>query len=629
MTAQTSSPSKLQRIFWLALSLMFAVIYSSLALQQAFSADYVVQDDARQHVFWMQRFLDSQLFPNDRIADYFQSVVPVGYRTLYQLMAAVGIEPLVLSKVLPFVLSLITTGYCFGVTLQILPVPVAGFISSLLLNQTLWMRDDLVSATPRAFVYPLLLVFWYYLLRRSLLPSLGAIALQGLFYPQSVFISSGLLIIQLGKWERGWFRFSKERREYYFSAAGLAVALLVMLPYALTTSEFEPIVTATQARGMREFWAGGRASFFNDNFWEFWLNGDRSGILPRRQSLPILLYGAFLLPLLLQFSIRFPLSRQVKGGVMLLPQIILVSLSLFFAANALLFKLHLPSRYTEHTLRLVLPLATGMALTILLDGIFHWGEHAKRIPKLSSNFNRDVQPFPSRYDTFPPLIRGVRGVKMYFIELQTPVLPVGLAALVGIILIFYPSFVKEFPKTAYEVGQVPELYEFFASQPKDSLIASLSREADNLPTFSHRSILVSWEYAIPYHLGYYKPFRQRAIALIRAQYSPELGEIRAFIENYGIDFWLLERSAFTSEYVANSKWIQQFQPIATEAEVRLNQGTTLALPGLMEECSVFEAKGLVVLEAKCIVAGELGVGSKISGVHYKSRWVKDLASFPA
>ncbi|MGJ3254530.1 MAG: hypothetical protein ACFE0J_25860, partial [Elainellaceae cyanobacterium] len=65
-------------VFWFCLSLTFAAIYSLLALQQAFSADYVVQDDARQHVFWMQRFLNPDLFPDDLIADYFQSVAPAG-----------------------------------------------------------------------------------------------------------------------------------------------------------------------------------------------------------------------------------------------------------------------------------------------------------------------------------------------------------------------------------------------------------------------------------------------------------------------------------------------------------------------------------------------------------------------
>jgi hypothetical protein len=54
-------------------------LYGVLGLQKAFKAEYVVQDDAREYVFWMQRFVDAELLPHDLIADYFQSITPFGY----------------------------------------------------------------------------------------------------------------------------------------------------------------------------------------------------------------------------------------------------------------------------------------------------------------------------------------------------------------------------------------------------------------------------------------------------------------------------------------------------------------------------------------------------------------------
>jgi len=45
-------------------------------------------------------------------------------------------------------------------------------------------------------------------------------------------------------------------------------------------------------------------------------------------------------------SVAISLVRQVTSGITLLPQIALASLVIFFAAHALLFKLHVPSRYT-------------------------------------------------------------------------------------------------------------------------------------------------------------------------------------------------------------------------------------------------------------------------------------------
>ena len=145
----------------------------------------------------MRRFLDPELFPDDLIADYFQSVAPWGYKTFYWLFSQIGIDPIFLNKLLPLGLSLATAAYCFGLCIEILPIPFAGFISSVLLNQNLWFQDDIVSGTPRAFLYPLFLAVLYYLLRKSLLPFLVAIALLGLFYPQYVILTALILIIRL------------------------------------------------------------------------------------------------------------------------------------------------------------------------------------------------------------------------------------------------------------------------------------------------------------------------------------------------------------------------------------------------------------------------------------------------
>ena len=86
---------------WFFLSLLIAVYMAWAPLQKALSNEYVIQDDARQHVFWMQRFIDSELFPHNLLADYFQSVAPPGYTWLYQGFAGLGVETILLHKLLP------------------------------------------------------------------------------------------------------------------------------------------------------------------------------------------------------------------------------------------------------------------------------------------------------------------------------------------------------------------------------------------------------------------------------------------------------------------------------------------------------------------------------------------------
>jgi hypothetical protein len=476
-------------------------------------------------------------------------------------MADVGIAPVLLSKFLPILLGLITTGYCFAVCMQMLPVPMAGFIATLLLNQTLWMHDDIVSATPRAFFYPLFLAFLYYLLRRSLLPCLVAIALQALFYPLVPFISSGILLLRLLDWQSGKLRFSQERRDYLFGATGVAVALLALVPYMLASSKFGPSITAAQAIKMPEYWSGGRVGYYFLNPWEFWLDGRDSGIFALLS--PPQLFIGLLLPILLRYPSRFPLANQVKSTVKILLQIVVASVFMFFAAHALAFKLHFPSRYTFHTFQMVLSLAGGMALTLMLDAVFHWSEQQTK-----------------------PRLWGRR-----FLAIFT-------ASVVGAGLILYPSSLKVFPKTLYVRGEVPALYQFLQQQPKDSMVASLTGETDNLPTFAKRSILVGKEYALPFHTRYYAQFRQRAIDLINAQYSPDLNQVKDFIHKYGVNFWLLDRAAFKPEYIADN-WIKQYQP-ATVAMAKLKQGTTPALISVMKRCAVLETESLVLVQTRCI-----------------------------
>ncbi|HIK28820.1 MAG: hypothetical protein N3E45_12525 [Oscillatoriaceae bacterium SKW80] len=566
LTATTTKTSSSPTIFWFSLSLTFAAIYGLMGLQQAFSAEYVVQDDARQHTFWMQRFVDGDLFPGDLIANYFQTVAPTGYTFLYQLMAALGINPLLLSKLLPPVLGLIVTGYSFGISMLLLPVPLAGFLSTLLLNHYLWMRDDLISGTPVAFVYPLFTAFLYYFLQRYLLGSCVAIALLGLFYPQCVFICAGILILQLVQWKNGCLRFSPERRDYQFCAFCLGTALAVILLYALKSHGYGPVITAAEAKTWPEFWSKGKSKFFFDDPWHFWITAQRSGILPRFGTI-VPLVASFLLPLLLFYPAPFPLLKKLSKNIAILVQITLASLAMFFISHALLFKLHLPSRYTEHSLRVVTALGAGIAITAIIDAVLNWA---------------DDKQFKSNWRHLLALV-------------TTCVLLVALG--------LYPNFIKGFPKTNYIVGEVPLIYKFFSQQPKDILIASLAKEANNLPIFSKRSILVGSEgYPVPYHKGYYAKIRARAVALIEAHYSADMEELRRFINKYKIDFWLVEKGAFTSAYLQRERWIMQYQAAAKKAISLLEEGTVPALARLMNQCSVLEVKDLIVLPSQCILA---------------------------
>lgn len=620
-----------QMVFWFSLSLTFATMYAIPGLKRAFSSEYVIQDDARQHVFWTLRFLDPELFANDLIADYYQLAAPLGYTTFYRIFAQVGIDPIVVSKLLPIVLGLITTGYCFCLCLEMFPVPSAGFISTMLLNQILWGNAALVNATPRAFFYAFILAFLYYLLRRSLWLCLIAIALQGLFYPPSLLITAGILVLQLICWDRRLPFLSRDRMTLLLCGLGLGLIFIILLPYLLDTSEFGPTISLAEARQLPEFAEYGRNNFFTDNLWVFWFQSHRSAFITWPLEPPAI-YGALLLPILPIAWHKFSLVRHIRPNITLLIQILVVSVGLFTLAHLWLFKLYLPTRYMM-TLKIVLSLSAGIGWVILLDGVLWAIQHKDKITQkdvglffslyvlLLTYYYMESQLYPGGKKLF--LLLLLFGITMtvlclnidfivnraqakdkYYFRREMLALA-GSIVLIGAIAL-YPSISRSIPQNHYNFGRFPQLYEFLANQPKDSLIASLSKQADYLPTFAKRSVLVAREYALAYQVGYYSKIRERASDLINAQYSLDPEQVNTFIQKYGVDFWLLDRDAFTPMYIANSKstqsnWIRQFQPAATEALERLEQGKMPILARVMDRCGVVQTEKLVLVNTECIL----------------------------
>ncbi|MGK7921322.1 MAG: hypothetical protein AB4080_15075, partial [Trichodesmium sp.] len=414
-----------------------------------------------------------------------------------------------------------------------------------------------------AFFYPLFLAFLYYFLRHSSLGIAITISLLGLFYPQGVLLCSALLVLD--------FLYFRNQQKFTILTIGLTTAFFVLLPYALNTSKYSPIITLTQAKKLPEFYPGGRASFFSDNSFDFWLTGDRSGIIPpewlSQSFLPPQVWAGLLLIIFLSLN-YFPLAKKITNKIILLPELALASTGIFLTAHLLLFRLHHPSRYSQHSLRIIMALAGGIAFTLIIDFVrqkFHL-------------FNHFSQTKP---------VGKIKNISIY---------------IVLIFLLLYPALTNNFPVTNYVVGKAPELYEFLAKQPSDIRVASLALEANNIPTFAKRSILVGSEYALPYHQGYYSHIKERANDLIQAQYSPNLEEVKKFIEKYEIDFWLLDSQALTLEYVRKNHRLQQLNNnAAAVVRAQMENGIVPSLLNVQQSCRVIEMKDLVLLEAKCIL----------------------------
>jgi hypothetical protein len=524
--------------------MLFSLSGFGLSLQE-----YTIQDDARQHVFWLQRLGDRELFREDLIADYFSSVAPAGYKFVYWLGNLLGLKPLVFNKILPLLLGVGTSIYLFLVTIEIFPVPLAGFFASLLLNQNLWLLDDLVSGTPRSFLYILFLGFIYYLLRQQLLPCLLFIVLQGLFYPQVVLISTGVLALNLVTQKQG----------KYFYLAGLLGAMMTVGIYKLQTAEFSQVITLAQARQLPEFYPPGRSAFFSDRPWYFWLVGKQSGFFPFEWQYFLMCSFGLLLPFIAKLPNILPLVNKITPKSQIIWQIIITSSLWYGLAHLMLFRLHLPSRYSQHTSRMAIALLSGITLAILLH-------------------------------------RLIQQVAAHSPIRQLIITAIAIAALL------YPTYaVQAYPqRLGYVTAKNPELYQFLRQQPKDIVIASLSELADFIPSFAQRRVLTAREYSIPYHWDYYKQIRQRTQDLIQAQYSLNPLDLKQLIQQYRVDLWLIDRNAFTSEYLQQNDWLNQFQPEIQQAIANLKHHQPLAIAQKIDQCSIFQTPEINLLASKCL-----------------------------
>jgi hypothetical protein len=441
-------------------------------------------------------------------------------------------------------MGLLSAGYFFGAALRLLRSAPAAALATVFLCQCLWLSSDLCSATPRALFYPLFCAFLYYQVSSRRLAVLITIFLQGLFFPPGALVSLGVVILDL--------LFARDRTAYLFCLIACVSVAAAVLFYLRTSGKFGPMIGYATARQMPEFAPGGRVPFFYLDFWNYWMHG--AGGL-HIQSRPTFLFAAFLWPLLSWFPRNFPLLQRFCDAEKPLLQITASALILFALSHLFLFHLYLPSRYTQHAARIVFAIGAAAVIMALGESFLHWAR-ARSLP---------IAP--------------------------------ALVTMFLLWLVCYPLFLSRFPRASYVEGHAANLYQFFAQQPPTIRIASIADEANNIPSFSRRSIIFGVETAVPFHPQYYEPLRDRGRAIARAQYSADLSVVQRCIRDQQIDFWLLDRGAFTPEHLRANRALRQLQENLTLSE---NAPPFLQHPP--PRCIAFSNQYFIVVDARAILA---------------------------
>lgn len=373
-----------------------------------------------------------------------------------------------------------------------------------------------------------------------------------------------MLTLGLVRWNAGRFRVSTQRKDYVFWGMGIGVALLVLLPFALSISAFGSPVSVDQMHAMPEYGLQGRSQYFGVPVLDFWLKG-RSGLrIPLFPSVSLVGLG---LPWIWHWGRHrnLPLQKNVQ----VLAHVLLASLFWYGLAHLVLLRLYFPSRYTYHSFRIILPLSAAIVLLLLLDKAWR-----------TLQAKREQVSFSQR-DWLVMLLAG------------------GVAVIVTFVPLF-PPLILAFQN--WKTAEAPALHQFLAAQSKSDLLASLAEDAESVPAFALRSTLVGGEFAIAHHPRYYQQIQQRAIDLIQLQYSPDPQVVQQVIQRYGIDWIWIEADAFQPNYLKQKDWLihSSFQAVTLDAIHTLEQGQRPAIVQSMERCAAMQVQNNVLLNANCV-----------------------------
>jgi hypothetical protein len=555
------------RLAWLAAALLFVVIWMARSLWPALDSN-VVQDDARQHVFWMQRLEDPSLLRDDLYADYFASQAPGGYVLLYRALLLVT-DPLAASKLLPPVLGLVAALFTFLLVERLYPSRPAAFLTTVLGSWYVWQYDDLASGSPRGFLLPLTAALLYGLVAgwRWWVVA-GVVAIEALVYPSAAALGVmlvGARLVTLDHWPP---RLTTDWRAWRAVAASGLVCVLLLAPTVFGGSPFGPTVDAATARTMPEFGPSGRNAFFVPDPYELWIVSYRSGfdlrvtdvLVPGLPILYWLLALAGLLPLAAVIRRWRPGGPSLRPAAVLIAQVVAASLVLFLLAHLLLFRLYLPARFVAWTVPLALAIAAGVGIVAVLESA--------------------TMAWPRE---------GSRSSRRTVVGAAVMILAIGLAA--------YPA---RFDGN-FVLDRTPAITGYLRALPPDALVVGVPIETDSVPAFSGRPVLVNREYALAYHLGFYRQVERRAREVIEAYYSETPGPLVDLVNRYGVTVFLVNRAAFDPATAADA-WAGNFAPHTADVMERMERGRPSALEDMARRCGVLTEGDVTVVPAACIVA---------------------------
>lgn len=486
-----------------------SLVVFAIAHRHAFLSPFIINDDVRQQLFWMARWLDPALYPPDLLSAYAAAYVPNGVKAVYYLAATLaGIGPLLCSK--------LATGLLF-VTLAVAMRGIGatlgdrrlGFVCAAMVWLLPFFLKNISGGLSRAFAAPLLALFVLGWLRRKAWAMAVVLLLAAATIPYMAVVCAGCVCLdavlaRLARRPGPAF----PARAWHLGVIALAAGLVLSFNRAITAAGFGPLAWGRDLVGRPEFTAAGRLDlfplpnpFFDLVYWPFesiglFLDvGLGTGIASLVVLLPILVRGARRAPWAALAPKLRPLAMLLAG-----------SLLLYLAARIVALALFVPDRYVTYTIHLLY--ALGLAVCL---------RHA-----------------------CSPLIESRTGAALLL------VLAAGLGAW------------RLGDDGLYDYRAEAPLYAAVRALPKEARLAGNPEVMDNVLTFGRRNVLASFELAHPWSLGYWRRFAPRLADTVAAYYAKDARAVLDVARRRGITHFVVRESDFTPAALAKGPFFAPY-----------------------------------------------------------------------
>ncbi len=476
---------KSEKIFCWDTILLSLVILASLGVviyvnYPAFVNDYIWTDDDRANTFWFHKLIDKELLRDDLLTEYTIFYESLGTKYFYTLASYV-INPFLLVKIIPLIfLPLVSIVlYKMGRTVS---GPFCGFLAAaFFIGYPTHLSHEFNCGYSRAFSYPGLLLFLYFLLARKTGHLIWLVPLVSLFYPMAFMICAVTwffwIVIQM-RWAP--INIDRKKLAIHFLASMLLSGLFIIPKYAFPDDRFGRLLTFEE-------------TINNPGAYE----GGRNTILPHKPvyekviqflDQPFIVFSFLIILFFLRWeALKIPLELWL---------FIFSGLLLYQLAYYFLLHLYFPEKYFFYTF----PMAVFFILSLGL------GRIVEKIQNVSGKV-------------------------------------ISLCVITVIFYIFYGQGIKPSLGKDDFSGNKP-LYEHLKTLPKNSLIAAPPHLADDIPLLAARKVLFNFELASPWFTTYYETIKERTEGFFEAYYANDLADLMEFTEKFGIDYIIVDQRLY-------------------------------------------------------------------------------------